>query len=148
MKIVIGIVMVSALAFAADKPELFGTWQQSMSSTTGATNTMQSEQTVTISKKGKIVHISLKNKTGNDEKVVESDCRSDGKYHPVIGAEGGSILCKFQGDTLVTDRQWGEGQNHEHILMTLSPDGETLTEQIHTEKSSVTDDSTLVLKRQ
>ncbi len=134
---------------ASDKPDLLGSWQYApdQASTSGPDST-PSTVTIAITKKGKMVHMMRRTTVGNDEKVVESDCRSDGKYHPVLGTEGGSIKCKWEGNTLVTDRQWGDGQNHEHMMLTLSPDGTTITEQVHSELPSGASDNTLVLKRQ
>jgi hypothetical protein len=83
----------------------------------------------------------------HDVRTVETECRTDGNYHPVDGPVSGSVRCKWHGDTLISEKQLPDGHSKLEIRLTVSPDGKTATEQLHVTDTNGEGDTTLVWKR-
>jgi hypothetical protein len=76
------------------------------------------------------------------ERAVAMEWIVDGRYHPVGPSGSGQIRAKWEGLTLTADHQ--TNGPHEIIRLSLSPDGQTLTETV----SGGASDRVLVWKRQ
>jgi hypothetical protein len=135
-------------AAAAERPEIAGTWQLDLSRSNFGSQPPPDSMTLTISQgKKKTLHISQTSTKPHDTRTVETECRTDGNFHPVDGPISGSVRCKWDGNTLISEKELSDGHSKLEIRLTVSPDGSTATEQLHVTDTTGAGDSTLVWKR-
>ena len=140
--------LLAAPAWAADKPDITGTWVLDVSRSNFGNQPPPESMTLNISEgKKKTLHISQTSTKPHDVRTVETECRTDGNFHPVDGPVAGSVRCKWQGDMLVSEKELSDGHSKLEMRLTVSPDRATATEQLHVTDSNGSGDSTLVWKR-
>jgi hypothetical protein len=135
---------LAVAAFAGDHPSLSGTW---MLDTAGSTGNAPSWSSMTVAEKGHWFRMAHNDKDGRVIRAVEGECKTDNRFHPVQGADGGSIKCKWDGSTLLSDQHWNNDQNQRSVRSTLTADGK-LIQDIHESDASGTKDAHLVWTRQ
>ncbi len=139
--------LTGTLVSGADKPDITGTWQLDVAKSNFGDKTTPSSMTLTVSQEKKMIRISQTSTTPNDERTVETECRTDGRFHPVQGPVGGSVRCKWEGATLISEKELSDGHSKLEMRLTVSPDRATATEQLHITNTSGAGDNTLVWKR-
>ena len=132
-----------AMALAADHPSLAGTWMLDTASSTGNAPEWSS---MTVAEKGHWFRMAQNDKNGRVIREVEGECKTDGRFHPVEGADGGSIKCKWEGSTLTTDQHWNNDRNERSMRTTLMPDGK-LVQDVHESGPGGAKDAHLVWTR-
>ncbi len=146
----INLALLSLLAIpahAAEKPDITGTWQLDVSRSNFGSQPAPDSMTLNITQgKKKTLRISQTSSVPHDVLTVETECRTDGNYHPVDGPVSGSVRCKWQGDTLVSEKELPDGHSKLEMRLTVSPDRSSATEQLHISGGSAAD-RTLVWKR-
>ena len=113
-------------ASAAERPSFAGNWVLDTSHSTGAVPEWSGMQ---IGQDSRWVRMGKTDKNGRQVQTLEGECRTDGRFHPVQGGQGGSISCKWDGSILVTKEHWDNAQNERTIRTMLKPDG-TLVQEI------------------
>ncbi|HCC57353.1 MAG TPA: hypothetical protein DEQ47_08820 [Solibacterales bacterium] len=117
-------------AAAATRPELYGTWQlQTATSKWGVESAAITSGTLTITKHHKTIHMAVSVVFDHGDRTDEMDWRVDDRYHPISGPASGEIMAKWDGATLVGEREQPTG--HESYRLTTSEGGSTLTERVH-----------------
>lgn len=111
---------------AAERPSFAGNWVLDTSRSTGAVPEWSGMQ---VGQDSRWVRIGKTDKNGRQVQTLEDECRTDGRFHPVQGGQGGSVSCKWDGSTLVTKEHWDNAQNERTIRTMLQPDG-TLVQEI------------------
>ncbi len=141
---------IAAISQAATRPDLYGTWKLDTSASQwGAATPTEgpiTNGTLTIQKHHKTLHMAVSVMFDHGDRTDEMDWRVDDKYHPVNGPASGEILAKWEGSTLVGEREMTGA--HDSIRMKASPDGMLLTETIHHTGAGGTWDRTLIWKKQ
>lgn len=113
--------VLCGLGVAADRPSFTGKWALDTAQSTGS---IPEWSAMDVGQNGRWFRVAETDKNGRQVKTFEGECRTDGRFHPVEGAQGGSISCKWDGSTLVTREHWGENDQNERIVRTtLQPDG-------------------------
>jgi hypothetical protein len=129
---------------AADKPAFSGSWLLDKDRSSGE---IPSWAGMTVAQNGRWFRMAQNRKNGNTTQSVEGECRTDGRFHPVQGGDGGSIKCKWDGTALLTDQHWNDDHNQRSIRTTLGPDGD-LIQEIHEKSGDASKDAHLVWKKQ
>jgi len=132
------------MALAGDHPSFAGTW---MLDTANSTGNAPSWSSMTVAEKGHWFRMAQSDRDGRTIREVEGECKTDGRFHPVEGAAGGSIKCKWEGPTLETDQHWNNDHNERSMRTTLTADG-TLVQDVHESDPSGVKDAHLVWTRQ
>jgi hypothetical protein len=145
------IVLLSLLAvpgIAAEKPDFTGTWQLDVARSNFGNQPPPDSMTLNVSRgKHKTLQISQTSTKPHDVRTVETECRTDGNFHPVDGPVSGSVRCKWEGNTLISEKELPDGHSKLEMRLTISPDGSTATEQLHVTDTNGAGDSVLVWKR-
>jgi hypothetical protein len=145
------LVLLSLLAVpaaAADRPDFAGTWQLDIAQSNFGNQPPPDSMTLNVSRsKHKTLQISQTSTKPHDVRTVDTECRTDGNFHPVDGPVSGSVRCKWEGNTLISEKELPDGHSKLEIRLTISPDGGTATEQLHVTDSNGVGDSVLVWKR-
>src|SRR5436309_1599069 len=149
-----GTLLLAALAMclawvagAASRNELYGTWQlETAASKWGIASPAINSGTLTISKHHKTVHMAVTVALDHVVHTDELDWLVDNRYHPIVGPAVGEILAKWDGDTLVGERELTG--SHETYRLTVSNGGTTLTETVHHKGSDGIWDRVLIWSRQ
>ena len=102
---------------------------------------------MTVAEKGHWFRMAQSDRDGRTIREVEGECKTDGRFHPVEGAAGGSIKCKWEGPTLETDQHWNNDHNERSMRTTLTADGK-LVQDVHESDPSGVKDAHLVWTRQ
>lgn len=124
------IVCITPLAGAASRPDLYGTWQlQTATSKWGVESAPITSGTLTITKHHKTLHLAVSVVFDHGDRTDEMDWRVDDRYHPISGPASGEILARWDGDTLVGEREQPTG--HDSYRLTASEGGAMLTERVH-----------------
>ncbi len=123
----VALVFACAPQLRAERPDLSGTWVLDTSASTFSAN-RPTGGTLTIRKHGKTLHITEAFTVPNGDKSREFDWKVDDKFHPV-GGGAGEVLAKWDHDTLVGERQTGDGHNMETVRMSAR-DANSMTETI------------------
>jgi hypothetical protein len=119
--------LTAGLAMAADRPSFAGNWSLDTTQSTGSVPEWSGMQ---VGQNGRWFRMAETDKNGRQVKTFEGECRTDGRFHPVEGGQGGSISCKWDGSSLVTQEHWGvNDQNARTTRTMLQPDG-TLVQEI------------------
>jgi hypothetical protein len=132
------------MALAGDHPSFAGTW---MLDTANSTGNAPSWSSMTVAEKGHWFRMAQSDRDGRTIREVEGECKTDGRFHPVEGAAGGSIKCKWEGPTLETDQHWNNDHNERSMRTTLTADGK-LVQDVHESDPSGVKDAQLVWTRQ
>ncbi len=142
------VLALPAAVVATEKPDITGTWQLDVSRSNFGSQAAPDSMTLRVTEgKHKTLQISQTSTSPGDLRTVETECRTDGNFHPVDGPVGGSVRCKWQGDTLVSEKELPDGHRKLEMRLTVSPDRATATEQLHVTGTSGASDTTLVWKR-
>ena len=131
---------------AADHPDITGTWTLDIAKSNFGARPAPDSMVLIIAKNKNLLKISQTSKTPNDERVIDTECKTDGRFHPVDGPVGGSVRCKFDGQTLVGEKELTDGSSKVTMRFTIDPGGSTAVEQLHI-TGTAAGDSTLVWKR-
>lgn len=94
--------------------------------------------------KSEVLHASQTTYDQQGNRTVEGDWFLDKKEHPLTEFGGGKSVTKWSGSTLSNERRSNDGQYLQTDRLSLSRDGKTATEKIHTKNPNGTNDSTLV----
>jgi hypothetical protein len=129
---------------AAERPSFAGNWVLDTSQSTGAVPEWSGMQ---IGQDSRWVRMGKTDKNGRQVQTLEGECRTDGRFHPVEGGQGGSISCKWDGSTLVTEEHWDNAQNARTIRTMLQPDG-TLVQEIAATGTGAGGNAHLVWRKQ
>ncbi len=140
------VVLASGLLFAADHPDIVGTWTMDATHSDFGTHAAPDSMSLTFTKKGNLLRIAQTSKTPSDERMLETECKTDGRFHPVSGPVAGSVRCKWEGKTLIGEKELPDGSSKLIMRFTPGPDGRTATEQLHITGTGA-GDSTIVWKR-
>ena len=132
------------MALAGDHPSFAGTW---MLDTANSTGNAPSWSSMTVAEKGHWFRMAQSDRDGRTIREVEGECKTDGRFHPVEGAAGGSIKCKWEGPTLETDQHWNNDHNERSMRTTLTADGK-LVQDVHESDPNGVKDAHLVWMRQ
>ncbi len=100
-----------------------------------------------IVQKGHWFRMAQNDKEGHVTRSFEGECKTDGRFHPVQGGDGGSIECKWDGTALTTQQHWNNDHNERSVRTALAPDGR-LIQEIHETDNGSAKDMHLVWKRQ
>lgn len=122
-----GLALATGLATAADRPVFEGMWLLDTRQSTGAAPEWSS---MSVAQKGHWFRMAQNDKNGRAVRTFEGECKTDGRFHPVQGGNGGSISCKWDGSTLLTKEHWNNAQNQREVRTSLLPDGK-LVQDIH-----------------
>jgi hypothetical protein len=136
--------LTGVLALGADRPVFSGTWILDPAQSTGE---IPSWSGLSIGHNSTWYRLPQFHKHGRVIRNVEGECRTDGRFHPVDGGNGGSISCKWDGTALVTEQHWGNDAQRRTVRTTLSPNGR-LIQDIHREGPDGSKDSHVVWTRQ
>ena len=128
-------------------PDITGPWTLDIAHSSFGDHPAPEQMTLNITKKGKLLRIAQTSKNPHDERTVENECKTDGNFHPVQGPVGGSIRCKWDGSTLITEKKWDDGNQELDMRLIVAPDGHSATEELHMRNTNGAGDSTLVWKR-
>jgi hypothetical protein len=117
-------------SLGASRPELYGSWKlETATSNWGIASPALTSGTLTISKHHKTIHLAVTVVFDHGDRTDEMDWRVDDRYHPISGPATGEILAKWDGATLVGERE--QPGSHETYRLTASNGGATLTETVH-----------------
>lgn len=146
--IFVGFSLLALPAPAAEKPDFTGNWQLDVAQSKFGNQPAPDSMTLTVTRsKHKTLQISQVSTKPQDVRTVETECRTDGNFHPVDGPVSGSVRCKWEGKTLISEKELPDGHSKLEMRLTISPDGSTATETLHTTDSNGAGDSVLVWKR-
>lgn len=124
--ILIAALVATALPALADRPSFAGNWVLDTAQSTGAVPQWSGME---IGQNSHWVRMAQTDKNGLAVQTMEGECRTDGRFHPVQGAQGGSISCKWDGSTLLTVEHWGTNDVNQRTIRTmLQPDGRLIQE--------------------
>lgn len=142
------ILLIAALAAgaaaAAEHPSFAGTWMLDRAASTGDT---PSWSAMTIAENGRWFDVEQNDQEGHIIRNTQGECKTDGRFHPVEGAQAGSIKCKWDGSAMTADEHWNDGRNTRSVRTTLLADG-MLVQDIHETGPDGMKDAHLVWKRQ
>jgi hypothetical protein len=143
--IVVGLSLGLAVGFvvAADRPSFSGTW---MLDTKASRGDVPEWSSLTVAEKGSWFRMAQNDKDGREVRAIEGECKTDNRFHPVQGGAGGSISCKWEGATLVTQQHWNDDRNERSMRTALAGDGE-LVQDIHETDAGGSHDAHLVWSR-
>ncbi len=124
------ICLTSALAFtgivfAAAPPRLAGIWvlQSGQSqSDFPAVARMSVEQTPNR------IRMAQTDKDGHGAHNFQGDCQTDAKTHAVPDADDETILCRWEGDVLITEQIWNSGRQRRSARTSLNANGNLIQE--------------------
>ena len=136
--------LAAGVGLAADHPNLAGTWMLDSGNSTGNGPSWSS---MTVAENGHWVRMAQNDKDGHLIREVEGECKTDSRFHPVVGGQGGSIMCRWQGQTLTTDQHWNNDHNERSIRTSVTADGK-LIQDIHERDATGIKDAHLVWNRQ
>ncbi|MEP6716695.1 MAG: hypothetical protein ABJC09_14080 [Terriglobia bacterium] len=142
--VIAGAALLAASAAAADKPAFAGTWRLDSDQSKGDAPSWAS---MVVVQKGHWFHMAQNDKDGRLVRSFEGECKTDGRFHPVQGGDGGSIACKWDGSSFTTQQHWNDNHNERSVQTSLDPDGH-LIQEIHETAPEGSKDSHLVWKRQ
>ena len=131
------------LAAAGDHPNFAGTYMLDASNSTGAAPEWSS---MTVAERGHWFRMAQNDKSGRAVREIEGECKTDDRFHPVAGGSAGSIKCKWEGSTLITDQHWNNDKNERSMRTTITVDGK-LIQDIHEVDAAGTRDAHLVWAR-
>ena len=102
---------------------------------------------MTVLQTGHKFRMAQNDKDGRVVRSFEGECRTDGRFHPVQGGDGGSIECKWDGTTLETQQHWNDNHNQRSVR-TMFTAGGNLVQELHEVSAEGSKDAHLVWKRQ
>ena len=94
-----------------------------------------------------VMHAVQNTYTEQGEHTTEFDWYLDGKRHATDKPAPGYSITRWEGKTLVNERQSNDGAYKETIRVTLSADGNTATEDITTKNPTGTNHEKLVWRK-
>ena len=136
--------LVCGLAMAGDHPSFAGAWMLDGSQSTGD---IPGWASMTVAEKGHWFRMAQNDKDGRLIRTIEGECKTDNKFHPVVGGVGGSIKCKWEGASLTTNQHWNDDHNERSMRTTLTADGK-LIQDVHESGPEGTKDAHLVWSRE
>jgi len=139
-----GALIAATAGIAAEHPSFAGNW---VLDTTRSSGTVPEWSGMQIGQNSRWVRMGKTDKNGRKVETLEGECRTDGRFHPVDGTQGGSISCKWDGSTLVAEEHWDNAQNQRTIRTMLEPDG-TLVQEITATGPSAGGNAHLVWRKQ
>ena len=125
--IILSVTLAAGMGLAADRPPLSGTWVLDANQSSGDAPAWAS---MTVAQKGHWFRMAQIDKEGRTIRNIEGECKTDGRFHPVQGGDAGSISCKWDGGTLVTQQHWNNGQDERTVRTMVGSDGK-LVQDIH-----------------
>ena len=101
---------------------------------------------MTVAEKGHWFRMAQNDKDGRVIRAIEGECKTDDRFHPVQGGDGGSIACKWEGSTLITRQHWNSDHNERSVKTSMAADGK-LVQDIHESDEKGARDAHLVWSR-
>jgi hypothetical protein len=132
------------VVLAADHPSFSGTWMLDAQASRGDVPAWSS---MTVVEKGHWYRMAQNDKDGRVIRAIEGECKTDKRFHPVEGGDGGSISCYWEGSTLVASQHWNNDHNERSMKTSLAADGK-LVQEVHETDPNGAHDAHLVWTRQ
>jgi hypothetical protein len=129
------------------KPDFTGKWELNVSKSNFGKMSKPVSMSLQAEQRGPVFHASQTTTDQHGSETVESDWIVDGKEHELTGKGGGKLVCKWDGSTLVSQKEWDNGQYKETTKLTLSKDGKVATEKIDSKNPNGENHATLVWER-
>ncbi len=111
---------------SAERSDIAGVWRLDTSNAATFGGKIVTSGRLTVQYSHKMVEMSESLTFPDGDRSVDKTWKVDSHYHPVLGDGSGQTLAKWERLTLVADHE--SGGAHENIRLTLSPDGQSLTE--------------------
>jgi hypothetical protein len=121
---------IASIARAVNPSDLSGKWELLINKSTFGSMPKPARMTVESTVKGNVMHAVQTTYLHQDNQVEEFTWYLDGKRHETAKPVPGYSVTRWEGDTLVNERQSNDGQYKETIRVALSNDGKTATEDI------------------
>jgi len=120
-----------------EHPDLSGSWQLDVAASTFGPMAVPNSGELNITPGArKTLHIQRVLKEPEGERTIDTEWRTDDRFHPVVGDEPGSLLAKWDGSVLVGKRLTGAGM--EEIHLAVGADGITMIESIQSSQGTRT----------
>lgn len=122
-------------ASCAEHSAIAGVWRLDTASAPPIDGKQITSGTLTIEYHHKMIQMSEALTFPGGDRSLSQNWKIDSHYHPVLGDGSGQVLAKWEGLTLTADHE--NSGTHENYRLSLSEDGQVLTETIrHTDGSS------------
>ena len=113
---------------SAERADIAGTWRLDAASAPAIDSKPVTSGHLTVQYRHKTIEMSESLLFPNGDRSTTRNWKIDSHYHPVLGDESGQVLAKWEGLTLTADHE--NAGRHENYRLSLSPDGQVLTEMI------------------
>jgi len=120
-------VLCTGMGASADHPDFSGSW---ILDNQRSSQDASEWAAMNVAQKGSWFRMAQTDKNGREIRSFEGECKTDGRFHPVQGGNGGSISCKWDGSTLITQEHWNNNASEREVRTTSSPDGK-LIQDVH-----------------
>lgn len=130
-----------------NKPDFTGKWELNVGKSDFGKVSKPTSMSLQAEQKGAVFHASQTTTDQQGSQTIESDWIIDGKTHELAGKGGGKLTTRWDGKTLVSQKEWDNGQYKEITKLTLSKDGKVATEKIDSRNPNGENHATLVWER-
>lgn len=131
----------------SNKPDFTGKWELNVGKSDFGKVSKPTSMSLQAEQKGAVFHATQTTTDQQGSQTIESDWIIDGKTHELTGKGGGKLTCRWDGNTLVSQKEWENGQYKEVTKLTLSKDGKLATEKIDSKNPNGENHATLVWER-
>jgi hypothetical protein len=131
----------------ASHPDFSGRWELNVSKSDFGNAEKPVRMTLVSENKDGYLHSVQTVYTAQGDQTSERDWYPDGKQHPSPGAEPGSSVTRWDGNTLTSERTSKDAQYKETIRLSMSADGKTATETVTSKNPNGTNKARLVWER-
>jgi hypothetical protein len=131
----------------SNPPDLSGKWELVPSRSSFGNAPKPARMTVDSTVQNGVMHAVQNTYTEQGDHTAEFDWYLDGKRHNTDKPAPGYSVTHWEGKTLVNERQSNDGAYKETIRVTLSPDGNTATEEINTKNPTGTNHEKLIWRK-
>lgn len=132
---------------AADHPDFSGHWILNLDRSHFGKMEKPNGMTLAATMSGDTMHAVQTMDLAGGPVTTESNWIADGQQHDALGANGGTIVARWEGNTLYSERKSSDGLYNEKVWLTLSKDGKTATEKVWTKGPEGTNLRTLVWQK-
>jgi hypothetical protein len=139
--------ILAFLAYGA-QPDFTGKWELVLDKSDFGNQPKPARMTLESTVQGGVMHAVQNVSTGEGDHTTEYDWYLDGKRHRTDKPVSGFSITRWEGNTLISDRQSDDGSYKETIRMTLSSDRKTATEEIETKNPNGSNHEKLVWRKQ
>lgn len=132
---------------AADHPDFSGHWILNLDKSSFGKMQKPNGMTLVATMSGDTMRAVQTTDSTGGPVTTESNWIPDGKQHDASGANGGTIVARWEGNTLYSERHSADGSYDEKTWLSMSKDGKTATEKVWTKGPEGTNIRTLVWQR-